>query len=220
MGTFRYWLRVAGRARKEALSVSKLSNPAAVISTLAGLIVPPVILFVATNDASGWTRAAATAGGLGIGVLLIFSWHMVTVPAAMDSEAEAREDALKNTLASYDGPEEDADIREGLGWTVWREWGRTPAKDGGGRLPEVSDAAETLRKAVHRGKVTLWGRENPYSLHKKIDPAFFEKTSFDILTILTDGEEVRTEKDRTATPSRYHGLMINRAEFEREWPKT
>lgn len=200
--------------------MSKLSNPAALLSTLAALLVPPMILFVASDDTSGWTRAAATAGGLGIGVLLIFGWSIIAVPPLMDREAKEREDALAETLASYDGPEEDADIREGLGWIVWREWGRTPEKDGAGRLEDVRLALEEIRKKAFRRKISVWGR-GPYgdALHQDIRSDFFQTTGFDYGSMLSDDSVPQTDPAHSVSKTQYRELMVNRAEFEREWPK-
>ena len=220
MGKHRYWSRVLRRALREALGVAKMDRPGPAIWSAVTIFAPAGLLFLATHDASALARAGATVGGVALGILCVFAWHLIAVPPLMDSEATEREESLTKTLASYEPQEEDADIRDGLGWIVLGEWGGSPEWDGGGRLEEFRLALVEVRNKAFRRKVSIWGRgPGAETLHEEISPDFFRSAGFDYESVLSDNGVPQTDAAPSVVKTRYRALMVNRAQFEREWPR-
>jgi len=115
----------------------------------------------------------------------------------------------------------DADLREGVCWIVFGEWGKTPADHGGGFLGQITAAIDGVRQAAKDGHVRIWGKINRSGVYDVIDPDFWKDHRIEHLRLIYPAEEVEsvTECDHLRPKGRYMDLRISRAEFEREWPK-
>ena len=199
-----------------------------------------------TEYAVALLRSAATEGvchiygrwdaGLPMEEIRAVDGELSSFEAMFGSERELPQDLavlrgdLPKVLAFYQedivarqrpgSPERDKDLREGLGWIVVGEWGRTPETDGGGRLGEFVTAIETVRQAAYDRKITLWGRQSPAGLYEKIEPDYWLNHRIDELRAYYPSTEVVTRT--TARDHRlsvlYESLMISCAEFEKAWP--
>ena len=121
--------------------------------------------------------------------------------------------------------ERDIALAEGLGWIVFKEWGRTAPKDGGGRLDQFSNAAFEFRQAAVDGKVRAWGSSTTYGILEEIHASFWTRNQIKILSVFNpdEGAELTTEATvnwplQGADGIRFR-LMVSRQEFEAAWPR-
>jgi len=212
-----YWAVVHRRALRETLEMARLDNPLRALLTLSLIVGPAALAWFFSGDAQVWVRALATAGALLLASLVVYGVKLSAIPPVLASEAQAREDALNATLATYDPEWWDAPISEGVGYLEFGEWGRgEDAK----RLPDDRIAAHihAITARAFRSKLTIWAKSLALLHHDKVPPAVWGEQT--IGRLAADGRDEGSQTTRAPTfQDRRHDLKINRAEFEREWPR-
>jgi len=215
-----YWGDVHRRARRETLELVKLEHPGRAAFTLGLVVVPALIIWWAAADSTAWLRALATVGAMAICGALGYGVKMLTIPPAMAAEAEDERKKLVATLASFDGPEEDVGLHEAVAYVLHRGWGRS-LWDGNGDLEDCGGAVREIRARAGRGRIHIWGRTGNPALHKVVPAEFWQEVGIDFLSVVSgEAQPVRSEKNARLDPPRWHDLKANKAEFEREWPRT
>jgi hypothetical protein len=214
-----YWGQVEKRARREALEMLRLEHPGRAALTLGLIGAPAVLTWFGAHDVSAWVRALATAGALGICGLIAYGAKLLSVPPVMAAEGESEKVALAKQLASFDGPEDDAGLSEGIAYAIGGAWGSN-LWDQGPDVSLVYKIANRVRKLVVQERLHIWGTAGGGNeVHQLVPVYFLQATAFDFTTLTLVAENVvRTEKNQAYTPSRWHYLRVNKAEFEREFP--
>ena len=79
--------------------------------------------------------------------------------------------------------------------------------------------AEEIAERAHRGEIHIWGKCPPTARHSPIPPDHWRLEAVAMESLCNEASEVKTSKRGPLAKDRYWHLMINRAEFEREWPR-
>ncbi len=196
----------------------RLEHPGRAALTLALLLGPAVIAYFSLADAQAWSRAIAGLSALLAAGLAVYLLKLVAVPAAMSKDAETARLVLVGKLASYDTPDDDASLRQGLSYILHRDWNR-PLWESDAALPRIGEALETVRKLAARERIIIWGQTANYTVHQQVPPHFWVERGIDLLSVTEADQPIRSDKNHGLTPPRWNDLKINRAQFEREWPK-
>lgn len=212
-----YWREVHKRAKGEVLEMLKLEHPGRAALTVGLIAVPALLTWLGSHDAAVWVRTLATAGALAVCGAAGYIVKMLTIPPALALEAEAVRASLVQRLASFDQPDDDASMREGLTFMTEGDWGGSLFASSGG-LPLVGEAMERVRKLAQRERIHVWGQTAAYTVHQVVPPYFWTDRGIDLLSVTAGGEPINTDKNPGLTPPRWNNLRVNRAEFEREWP--
>lgn len=211
-----YWAVVARRAWREALEHSKLHKVSVALFTLVPSVVAGLGAWMKTGQPT-WTTVftlIALVTMTCLGALL----RLATVPPKLAEEARFERGEIEAKLASYSDQAEDATISEGLAYVLTRQWDQAWELPHQG-IEAVGGAVRDVVKLAHRGKLHIWGRSRPDALHTVIPAPYWERQGIDIESLLGGPHPPRTTKNGPNVHERYHDPMINRAEFEREWPK-
>lgn len=211
-----YWGEVHRLARAEVLELLKLKHTGQAAFTVALIVVPAAITWSFTADTAAWVRALSTVGATALVGAFAYGVKMLTIPPQLAAEAAAQRVDLERQLASFDDPDDDAWLREGLAYAHTGRWGDELWEAG---AEGVNAIAERVRKLAVRGRLHVWGTSGrQWEVPIEVPTYFLQATGFDFLSLTSDHPEtVRTEKNGEFTPSRWHALRINRAEFEREF---
>lgn len=210
-----FWKAAFLRAWREAIAAAPWSSSVRLLSAIAAASVSGSVAWYSGGGfawAGLWGLAAVAA--IIIVTLAFKLWW--TVPADLAAEAEARCDALRRRLESYEVAEPDETLERAVGYLLTGSWSqRFP-----GDLELVGGVLADLRRKAHLGQIAIWGQVNDLSLSKAIEADFWEHHGVDIVAFFDPTTEPQTEKCRTANPTyRYHHLAVVRRQIEREWPK-
>lgn len=211
-----YWTVVGRRALREALEHSKLHKVSVTLFTLAPSIIAGVGAWMKTGEPT-WTTVF-TLTTLAAMTCLGALFRLATVPPKLAEEARLERSALEAKLATFDTAEEDAGIMEGVAYIAYREWDRGHEAAMAG-LEVVCGILNDIEKRALKGRVRVWGCSQPTAHHTSIPAEYWERQSIDLESLFGQGATPRTTKNGSRVHERYHHPMINRAEFEREWPK-
>lgn len=210
-----FWKAAFQRAWREAIAAAPWSSSVRLLSAIAAATGSGLMAWYSGSGfawAGLWGLAAVAA--IIIATLMFKLWW--AVPADLAAEAEARGDALRERLESYEVAEPDETLECAVGYLLTGTWTHQFPGD----LTLVGGALADLRRKAHLGKIAIWGQINNLSLSKAIEADFWEHHGVDMVAFFDPTTAPQTEKCRTATPTyRYHHLAVVRRQIEREWPK-
>lgn len=212
-----YWASVHRRALRESLELVRLERPGRAALTLALIAGPSFLIWTYSPGADAFVRALATAATTAFCGLVAYGFKLFSIPPRLARETEAQHSELSAKLASFDTPQDDATMRQGLAYILNRRWDMDIwHRDGA--LSAAGSAVREIQRLANRERVHVWGQTTQSSVHQIVPPYFWADTSLDILSI-TSSEDcpIRSDKNTGLTPARWNNLRINRAEFEREW---
>lgn len=209
----RYWSLVGRRAWREAVASSPWSSPMRILSTLAGFGLSGGAGYAATQKFS----MAGLWAIIGAGLVIVLGalWRLITVPADMNAEAEARDEASATVLASYESQKPDTELEDAVSFLMRGNWSEPVHQD---NIQLVSEALHWLRQRAFSKSIVVWGKRTEWGIEVPVPNEIWEFKGVDLATYFDASVPVQTERIHGPIETdRYMQLRVSRAQIEREW---
>lgn len=113
-------------------------------------------------------------------------------------------------------PKRDVGLSEAIAYAELGEWGRQFIAAAGTSGMGVVAHLERFRQLAHDGELSVWGKRSERGVFERIDQSHWIEYNVEWFDLLRD--DPRTEDRQGHRDGAFFSLMVNKAEFEREWP--
>lgn len=110
----------------------------------------------------------------------------------------------------------DVGLSEAIAYAELGEWGRQFIVAAGASGNKLTDHLDRFRQLAHDGELSVWGKRSERGVFERIDQNHWIEYSVEWFDLLRDNP--RTENRQGQRDGAFFSLMVNKAEFEREWP--
>lgn len=113
-------------------------------------------------------------------------------------------------------PQRNVGLAEALAYAELKQWDRSFFDAASSAKNEANEQLDRFRQLAHDGDLTVWGKRTENGVFQLIPKEHWLDHNVEWFDLLRGNP--RTENVLRATPQPYSELMVNKAEFEREWP--
>jgi hypothetical protein len=113
----------------------------------------------------------------------------------------------------------DRPLGEALAYACFRQWGRRFIDAAGTHGSGVNEELGKWHQLARDGRVAVWGIRTQHSTYERLGPEYWSDHEVEWFSLLKGKDSSEPTTQAYSDQLRYDGLMVSRAQVEKEWPK-
>lgn len=174
----------------------------------------PPLHFISDAWAHPWFVVLVFALLFAFGVGLSWCWDALLERLSRTTKVDQTPEPAKASASSG----RDTSLSEALGYAAFGEWGKTYSEAMAAGLASSNGPLDRFRQLASEGALTTWGKRDGNSVFSKVSPSHWRDHRLNLFELMKG--TARSESLSSEAVSPIVDIMVNKAEFERQWPPT